>query len=285
MPMVTAQGISSLAVELLVGSVVLPRTVARVPGTEFSGPNGGTITVRVRLPRTAKTQANPKDPISYDNINETSVDVTVNHLYDATELSDEELTLELENFGRQVLEPMAGAIAIGAEEQIASVMNGLTADILDVTAGNVEESILDAREQLTSARVPLANRWLAVSPSFATLVLGLENLSDASAAGTPSALRDAVIGRYRGFNVVETPEITDGEAVAYHQSGWVWGNRAPAVPNGAADASASTSQGVALRALRDFNPDILSDVVVLSTFAGAAQVDSDRAVKLTTASA
>lgn len=48
MPILTASSISSIALELLTRSLVLPRTVVRPPGAEFSGPNGATISVRVR---------------------------------------------------------------------------------------------------------------------------------------------------------------------------------------------------------------------------------------------
>ena len=63
MAVLTAQGISGVALELLTRMLVLPRTVASVPGTEFAGANGDTITVRVRLPRTAKVQETPGSAI------------------------------------------------------------------------------------------------------------------------------------------------------------------------------------------------------------------------------
>lgn len=280
MATLTASGISSLAVELLYRSLVLPRTVARVPGTEFRGPNGSTITVRVRQPRTAKTQGTPGATISFDPLNETPVDLTVNHLYDAVHVTDEDLTLGIEDFGRQVLAPMLGAVAIGAENQVAAVMNGLTATVTGVTADTVDQDVLSARETLGTNDVPTGNRYLAVSPGFATLLLGSDLLSDASSAGTASALRDAVVGSYRGFTVVESNGLDAGTAVAYHESALVWGNRAPAVPDGAADAAVSNQQGVALRTLRDFDTNTLQDAVAISTFAGSNTVETSRLVKL-----
>ena len=280
MALLTASSISTLAVELLARSVVLPGTVAAIPGTEFAGDNGDTITVRVRQPRTAKTQATPGATITYTPLDETAVSVTVEHLYDATRVTDEQLTLEIADFGAQVLQPMTAAVAAGAEDQVAAVMNGLPVDDATVTASTVEDAVLAAREALGSANVPTGDRYLAVSPAFATVLLRLDNLSDVSAAGSPGALREATIGRYRGFNVVESNALTAGTAVAYHRSGIVWGNRAPAIPDGAASAAASVSQGIALRTVRDFDPSVLSDVVAISTFAGAALVDADRVYKL-----
>lgn len=290
MATLTAQRISALAIELLARQVVLPGTVARVPGTEFTGDNGDTITVRVRQPRDAKTQATPGATITFDPLDEVPVELTVAHLYDAVKVSDEQLTLDIADFAAQVLEPMTSAVAIGAENQVAAAMNDLAATVTGVDETNVEAHILAARTTLGRAEVPMGNRWLACSPEFAELVLGLDNLSDASAAGDPSALRDAVIGRYRGFNVVESAALDEGTALAYHSSAFVWGNRAPAIPNGANDAAVGNAQGIALRTIADFDASVLSDVVAISTFAGCSAVHEDklmtkypRVVKFTTA--
>jgi hypothetical protein len=59
MAILTAKGISSVALELLTRQLVLVPTVTNVPGSEFMGPNGGTITVRVPQPSAARTRARP----------------------------------------------------------------------------------------------------------------------------------------------------------------------------------------------------------------------------------
>lgn len=277
MSVLTASSISSLALELLTRSLVLPRTVARPPGSEFSGPNGATITVRVRQAREAKIQSSPGAPISYEGIDEKAVHVTLSHLYDATRLTDEDLTLNLESFGAQVLAPQVDSVARAAEDELAAVMNNLDTDMpVDPSdAEAVETAILEAREQLTRAGCPAGGRWLAVSPEFATPILSLDKFSRVDASGSPSALRDAVIGRVYGLTCVESAALDPGTALAYHESGFAFANRAPAIPSGAADAAIANRDGIALRALRDFDPGILSDVSVISTFAGAAVVWDD----------
>jgi hypothetical protein len=83
----------------------------------------------------------------------------------------------------------------------------------------------------------------------------------ANESGSASALRDAVIGRVYGFTVVESNALTEDEAVAYHSSGFVFATKAPSQVNGADSASVSEN-GIAMRAVRDFDPGVLSEVCI-----------------------
>ena len=160
MAVLTAQGISSLAIELLTRLLVLPMTASRVPGGEFAGSNGDTITVRVPQPSTARTQSTPGGTITYDDVDEVAVDVTLAHLYHAKLVSDEELSLNLEDFGRQITRVQVAAVATRAENQMATVMNNLSSDLtVEVDGSNIDEVILEARELLGRNDVPLTDRW------------------------------------------------------------------------------------------------------------------------------
>ena len=271
----TAERISRLAVELLARTVVLPRTVTVVPGGEFAGPTGGVVQLRVRQPRQSRIQSTPGDTITFDDLEEASVAVRVNHHYNASALSDEDLSLNLEDFGAQVLEPMVAAVAQGAENEIAYAMNNLDVDLTISTDGkDIVAKVLAAREMLGRADVPTGDRWLAVSPEVATMLLGVDKLTAVDASGSPSALRDAVIGRIYGFNVVETSALTEFTAVAYHRSAFGAAFRAPAATAGATSSVASVG-GISLRTVRSFDVSRLSEMVAVSTFAGAAVVHED----------
>lgn len=276
MAVLTAQGISSLAVELLTRTLVLPMTVSRIPGEEFRGSNGDTITVRVPQPSTARTQATPGATITYDDVSEVPVDVTLSHLYHAKLVSDQELSLQLEDFGRQITRPQVAAVATRAENLLGTAMNNLdAAGTIDVDGGNIEEIVLEAREALTRANCPLDGRYLAVSPEVATFVLALQNLSEVDKAGNTTALREAVIGRYRGFWVVESNGLDTGTALAYHRSGFAFANRIPVVPRGVNDSATAEAGGIGMRQIFQYDPGKLSDATVVSTFAGAAAVSDD----------
>ncbi|MEU8264921.1 phage capsid protein [Micromonospora sp. NPDC048999] len=290
MAVLTAKGISSLAIQLLVRRLVLVMTVARVPGNEYTGPNGGTITVRVPQPSAAREQANPGATITYDDVDEVPVDVSLSHLYHAKLVSDQELTYSLENFGRQITLPQVSAVAAGAEAKVAAAMNGLSADLqLEADGSNIDEIVLEAREKLGRADVPLDDRYMAVSPEVATHVLSLDGMSRVDASGSSAALREAIIGRYRGFTFVESAGLTAGHAVAYHRSGLVFASRLPVTPRGATSSATHEEGGIGLRQIFQYVPDKLSDASVVSTFGGASVVlDASnarkRAVKITTKS-
>lgn len=291
MAFVTAGRVSRVAVNLLTRSLVLPMTVTRVPGSEFGGDNGDTVTVRIRAPRTANTQSTAGDSISYSDISETSVDVTLAHLYDATKIADEALSLEVVDFASQVTEPQAKSVATGGEDQIADIFNTELATP-DITLASedgdgLEDAILEARRTLGRNNVPAGDRWLAVNPEAAEYLLSKDKFTRVDASGNSTALRDAIIGRLYGFTIVETSAIDaldasngDAAAVAYHSSAFVWANRAPVNPRGANDSASATEGGVSLRQVFDFDPDILSDRSVLSTFAGAKETESDRFVTI-----
>lgn len=283
MALVTAQRVSALMIPLLRRTLVLPNTVARPSGSEFAGDNGDTITVRVRQPRTANTQAVAGASIAanIDPISEVGVPVTLAHLYDAARITDEELSLEVVDFAVQVTEPQVAAVATGCEDQLAAAMNGVAADFSALTDSTVARAqILEARETLSDAEVPAGDRFCAVSPAAATLVLGIEELVRADASGSTTALREAVIGRAFGFTFVESPALTGGAAgramVFYHRSGFAFANRAPVAPRGVAQSAAVSDSGLGLRQIFQYDASTLSDQSVVSSFAGAALVDANR---------
>lgn len=128
MAVLTAQGISRVAIALLTRRLALPRTATMLPGEEFAGSNGDTITVRVPQPSAASVQLNKGDTLVAADVNEVPVSVTLRHLYHLKNVSDQELSMELEDFARQVTLPQVRAVAIGAEDEMATAMNDQAAD-------------------------------------------------------------------------------------------------------------------------------------------------------------
>lgn len=278
MALLTAEGISSLAIPMLTRTLVLPRTVSMIPGEEFAGKNGDTITVRVPQPGTSRTQEGPGDEITYDDINEVPVRVTVHHEYHATRVTDQMASLDLESFAQQVTTVQVDAVATGSENWLAIAMNELDPDIDDVDASNVKNRVLRARMMLGQADCPASNRFAACDPEFAAMLLELDVFDRADAAGNRDALEEAVIGRWRGFTWVESNSLETGSANLYHKSGFVFANRVPVNPKGATESAAVTGPGgIGVRQIFQYAPDILSDASVVSTFVGASVVSDDAA--------
>lgn len=280
MAALTAGGISKVAVELLQRQLVLPRTVTNVPGSEFVGPNGGTITLRVPQPSAARTQASAGAALTADDISEIPIDVSLSHIYHLKNVTDQELTYNLEDFARQVTKLQVGAVAVGAEDVLVTVMNALAAEAtyqFAVTASDADTvaRILSAREFLSEADAPAGDRYLAAAPDIVTRLLTVSQFVKANESGGTDALRDAIVGRIYGLTVVEVNGLTAGTAIAYHKSGFAFANRAPAQPRGAASSAVSSVQGLSLRQIFQYAAGNAQDQSLVSTFAGAAAVYED----------
>ena len=281
MALLTAQGISRVAIELLVRRLSLPRTVTMVPGEEFSGSNGDTITVRVPQPSAARTQTNPGDALTADAINEVGVDITLAHKYHLHNITDQELTYNIENFARQISLPQVNAVAVGVEAALASVINALGATDATVnwdatpTEADDIDTVLRARKFLGDNECPPEDRFLALAPDLVMRLLKYDFLQDASQSNSDDALRNAVIGRLFGFTVVESNALDAGESIAYHRSGMAMAVRAPLAPRGAASSSSASAQGIGLRQVFQYDASVASDQSLVSAFVGAAMVYED----------
>ena len=296
MSLLTSAPVSELAVELLARQLVLPATINRVPQSEYRGPSGGTVTIAVPQPRDAREQESRAAAIDYDALSEVGVDVTVKHYYSGALCSDEEVSLDLRDFGRQVLVPQVEAVARAAEDEVADVLNSITAyegaewasDDEDPAAADIE-TILAVRAQLTDNGVPAADRWCACSPSIANRMLANPRFVEADKRGSANALESAEIGTLYGIRFVESPAIDEGTAVFYHRSGIVLGTMPPVAPGGGADSSTAEAGGITLRVVVAFDAGHLATAVVTSVFAGCSLVPENtegttikRAIKVVT---
>lgn len=267
--------IASVGAPLLARSLVLPMTVTRVSGGDFSGPSGDTVTVRVPQPHDSNEQARGGGNLTPSEINEVPVTLQVKHIYDLVNLDEYQLNMDIETFASQVTRIQAEAVARGAENKIATVMNALSSDLefaATASAADTEDIIIQAREALSAADAPASGRWLACSPSIYSRLLAVEKFVRVDASGAASALREANVGRIFGMNVIESNALTDDTAVAYHQSGFVFANFAPQNPRGATSSGQTQSQGIAIRQLFQYNAANATEQSLLSTFAGASAV-------------
>lgn len=118
-----------------------------------------------------------------------------------------------------------GALAEDAEAYVLAQMisgagtnlnTGGSAVVID-TADEALTALRAIRTQLTKNKVPAADRYVAVNPAFADLIVA--KLSDVAAAGSAGELRNGVVGSIYGLTVLETPlfaEATKPVAVGYH---------------------------------------------------------------------
>jgi hypothetical protein len=262
-------------------ALVLPATVFRSAEADFTGGRGDTVTVRKPASLTGRTLANRDNAITYDDVTETGVDVSLDTLlYHGARIPDEQMELDVEDFMAQVGARQVVAVAEQAELVLAGVFDDLTGTT-DIEIGDdIIDDVVDARKALNEANVPFANRFLAVSPSVEALLLKSDKLIRYDGSGTSVALREATIGRILGFDVIASNAIEDGTAVAYHRDAFAFVNRAPRVPMGVGQGSSQSYNGLSVTWTMDYDPDYIRDRSLVRTLAGAALLDGDRAVKL-----
>jgi len=267
--------ISRIAAPLLARSLVLPMTVTRVPRTDFQGPSGATVNVRVPQPGAGEEQAAGGGNLTAEEIVEVSVAVEVKLQQFLANLDEYQLNLEIEDFARQVTAIQVEAVARRCEAKVATVLNDLAADIMfaaTATAADTKATVLAAREALSEADAPPGGRFLACSPSIVSRLLQVDEFVRADASGATTALRQADVGSVYGLRVVESNSLDEDQAVAYHQSAFVFATFPPMNPAGATSSAVATHQGIAVRTLFQYNPVSATEQALVSAFAGAASV-------------
>lgn len=286
---IKAERIAAQALGLLEREIVIPSLVWRNAGGDFAGAAGDTITIRVPARTTARTRvlrgARPADGssegtgiITMDVLTETSVDVTLDtDVYSAVPITDEELTLDISDFGAQIAEPQVRAIAEGIENATVAEMTGAPFHPdhrLSVASATAEpyDALVDARVLLNKANVPMNDRALVVGSDWEGFILKSDELHQVDKAGSDSALRDATLGRIAGFNAVVSNALPSDIAIAFHRTAFILGMRAPAIPTGATFGASRSAFGLSMRWIRDYDFRNVQDRSLFDTYIGTNHV-------------
>jgi hypothetical protein len=285
-----ATKIAAAALGLLEREIILPSLVWRDAGGDFSGAFGDTISLRVPARTTARTRtfrgARPSASegngvIVMDELQETKVDVVLDTApYSAVPITDEELTLDIVNFGEQVLRPQVRAVAESVENSVAAEMVGATYPTdhnltmnSDPSVEDPFDTIVDARVALNKANVPMSERYLVVGADLEGVFLKSDHLNRVDASGTDSALRNATIGRLAGFEaVVVSNALPANVGFAFHRTAFVLSMRAPVVPDGVTFGSSRAFESLAMRWIRDYDFRNVQDRSLVDTYIGTNHV-------------
>jgi hypothetical protein len=285
-----AEKIISQGLGLLQRELVLPRLVVRYGAADFAGAKDDTI--NIRIPSILKGREyewrERKSAITTDDLEEFSVAVTLNkHPYNAVGITDEELTLDIVNWGEQVARPQIRAVAEMLESYIAVAMeeanyrHTVEYEQPDPEAEGKDyafyRAAVKARKFLNQENVPATGRKLLCGANVEEAALNSAHLIDVDTSGSDSVLREAVIGRVAGFEVIGNCNSIDPDfAVAMHPTAFALANVAPVVPDGAKAGATLTFDSLAMRWIRDYDSDHLRDRSVYSAFAGASSVEDGR---------
>lgn len=296
---IKAEKIAAAALGLLEREIVLPALVWTNAGGSFKGAAGDTISIRVPARAVARsrtlrgarpTASEGQGIITMDELVETKIDVTLDEdIYHAVPITDEELTLDISDFGSQILAPQVRAIAEGLENKLAAEMVGApwtAANTVDIPFAKLADGVafsddthdafrgmVEARRLLNVANVPQNDRIVVVGSGMEAAFLNdphLNRYDGSGDSGSGSALRDATLGRIAGFNqVVVSNALPPNIGFAFHRTAFVLSLQAPVVPSGATSGSSTAYQGLAMRVIRDYDLRNLQDRQVVDVYAGS----------------
>lgn len=191
--------IAKEALIVLENNLVFGKLVYPAYSTEFHKV-GDTITIRkpAKLVSNVWTSGfNPQD------ITEGSVAVTLDTLLDVSfEVTSKELTLSIQEFSKQCIEPAMRAHA----QKIDSILAGLYYTIPyyvavdDSTEAKKLETCAGLRRVMNDNKAPFQERSVVVSSSREAAYLVVPSFLNAEKRGDTDALREASLGRIFGFN-------------------------------------------------------------------------------------
>lgn len=291
----TPEQVAKVAVAMATEDAYLSALVNRNFENDLLGGGGKGRTVNIKVPASLIARERSIDEVTasivMDNITESTIPLTLGtHAYSAVPLSEGDLTLDLTDFSAQVLGPQVTAVVDFCENEVASLLTGLTEWNNLAAAGGVPAApaydaanpvkVLTAlRKRLRDSGVPQSGLNLVVGTAVYADLLEANAIQDASASGSTSALREGQVGRVRGFNVIESTRVDDGDIIAFHRDAVTLAVRAPIVPQGASFGQTVSEKGFSLRYLRDYDVTKTVDRSMVSTFVGAALVPMKRVVR------
>lgn len=263
------------AIALLSRQIALPSLFWRQGVEDFRGAAGDTVTLRLPAYGVANTrELRSAGPIELSELHERGVNVTLDtDVYHAVPVTDEELTLDIVSFAGQVLAPQTEAVARGVEDLAVATLTGADYETsIEMDPSSPRAALLSARRSLNLANIPHTDRYVAMGADVEQALLGDSTLTRVDTSGTDSVLREAVIGRLYGFTLVSIPALPPGMAVAFHRTAFALASAAPVVPSGATDGATFSSEGLAMRHIRDYDVMNLRDRSVINSYVGTAAV-------------
>jgi len=276
---IKATKVVSTALGVLTRETILPQLVWRDAAGDFAGVYNDTITIRVPAYIQARTRAlRTSGPLVMDELSETSVDVKLDtDVYKGVLVTDENLTLDISDFGAQILSPILRSIVMGIEDALADEISGANYALTGAfSEAEPLHSVLSARRQLNDCYVPASGRVLVVGSEIEQIIL--EDLAARPVAAPPeqNALTDATISmNYGGFRVVLANGIAPDECFAIHKTAFVLSSRAPVVPDGVSWGASMSNGGFAVRVIKDYDPLYIRDRCIGSSWIGCNTVLDD----------
>jgi hypothetical protein len=280
--LLTVDVIAREAIATLYEQTVMAGLVHRDYEGDFTGNSGDTITIR--KPATfVVNEFNRTTGIVLQEAREGSTSLTLNKIPDVSfAVTSEDWSMRITDFSEQFLQPAMEAISQYTDRLVL----GLRADITQTveytpTAAHVSDVLIDAGEVLNRANVPTAMRRAVADTTLTALFQKDPLFVQADQVGDDgTALREASIGRKRGFDNYMTQNITDGVSLAFKREAFALATRTLPLPRGigAGQGSVVTYKGLGLRVIYGYDMSKKQDIVSIDCLMGVKTLDPKRAV-------
>jgi hypothetical protein len=270
--------IANAALGLTKEDVILPNLVYRDAETNYQGnvgPRGDKVLIPIRgaLGDARELEwRNASREIVTDEIKDATAEIKLDtYLYKAVGLLREEQTLDIADYGAQVLTPMTNSVAYGAEKRIAAAIEGApyveSIDLADAERGTYN-ALVDARKFLRKHGVPRDGLVAIAGTEAVARALKDPTLIDANRSGSDQTLREAAIGRIAGFDLFESDVIDDDSIYLFHPTAFPTVFRAPAPARSVPFSSSVSAGGFAMSYWESLDSRNDSDRAFLGTFFG-----------------
>ncbi|WP_224274077.1 P22 phage major capsid protein family protein [Streptomyces sp. LS1784] len=302
----TPSMIATRALATLYENTVMANLVHRDYEADFQGRVGDTITVRKPATFTA-SEFNRSTGIVPQNITESGVAVTLNHMPDVSAVvTTEQLALNINDFGTQILDPMMKAIAEKLDRDLLALRSDVVQTIGNATANAAGEDyqgyngaypwsdsrvLIQAGEVLDTKNVPMDERRVVVGPRTKARWMAEKIWRSAEKRGGTVGLEQAQFGSTAsGFDPYMTQNIagpagtpTTGQPttevdLAFHKTAFALVTRTLEIPPGAQDAAIMSFEGFALRVVYAYDIKYKQTTVSVDTLYGTKTLDPNRAV-------
>lgn len=292
---ITPTVIASRGLATLYNSTLLAALVSRDYSDEFGGKVGDTITIRKPASFTAAQFDTTARTTTWQDATEDSVALVLDKIAHVPFLvTDEQMTLKITDFQEQLLTPAMEAIAQKLDGDVAEALidaaegtgGGGTATAAGATKS---DAFIDARTKLSRNKLPLAERYAALSPEGWGASLKDERLIAVDRSGSTDALRNAIIGRIVNFETYEaqvfgagTGDRAGADGVAFHRSAFVAAIRPLQKPRGIPtdNYSVQSYKGLSLRVIYSYDHAAKQDKVTVDIMYGLKATRPEGIVQL-----
>jgi hypothetical protein len=290
---ITPSLIAKTALATLHHSLVLAGLVWRDYDADFTGKQGDTVTIRKPATFTAE-EFDRAAGITLQDVTESSTTVELDTIANVSvAVTDEEMTLEIDDFRTRVLNGMVRAIA----EKIDGDLAELLVDTANAAGGG---GVADGSTTPTAAyrtalatlgrnKLPLTDRFAVLSPEAHADVLGEDKLIKVNESGTSNALRQAIIGDLLGFVNYTTGVFGHGvndkgqaDGVAFHKEAVALVVRPLQTPKGLAESQVARESfgNVSMRVVYAYNANKKQDEVSVDVLYGKKALRPEGAIEL-----